>query len=184
MSPRQEFEVCETLRPEPEPGILGLERLIPHATLHPTSAPVERGCIVYVCLPCCVSLPTVSSAEHHLLTTSAHVGQVAAKRAVSGMQNFHGLLPRMRLESALDALSLVQPAVAAAPQAPRMGGKVMLRALLGEDQGVAITILRSTSLATLPGLLLEKLDGSIGIRGSRKGWRCALRVLRFREERR
>lgn len=109
---------------------------------------------MYVCLPCGVSLPTVSSAEQHLLTTPAHVGQVAAKRAVSGMQNLHALLPRMRLDSALDAPAPVQPA-----QAPRVGGKVTLRALLGEDDGVAITIPRCTRLAALPGLLMEKMQG-------------------------
>lgn len=128
-------------------GTLGLERLIPRATLHPTTAPLEPGCVAYVCLPCGVSLPSVSSAEQHLLSTPAHVGQVAAKRALSGMQNMHQLLPRMRLDTADEA-----------PREPA-GGKVTLRALLGEDGGIAITIPRTTRLDDVPGLLLRKMDG-------------------------
>lgn len=68
------------------------------------------------------------------------------------MQNIHALLPRMRLDSALDA-----PRGAAAPVAqaqvppPVVRGKVTLRALLGEDQGISITIPRTTGLAALPG---------------------------------
>lgn len=138
-------------------GILGLERLIPRATLHPTSAPLEPGCVVYVCLPCGLTMPTVSSAEQHLLTTPAHVGQVAAKRAVSGLQNMHALLPRMRVESVLDAPTQILVVQPAAP--PVIRSKVTLRALLGEDQGVAITIPRSTRLADVPGLLLRKMAG-------------------------
>lgn len=135
-------------------GTLGLERLIPRATLHPTTEPLEPGCVAYVCLPCGVSLPSVSSAEQHLLATPAHVGQVAAKRALSGLQGIHQLLPRMRMGSVSDA-----PCESAPPEAAVVSGKVTLRALLGEDDGVAITIPRTTRLDAVPGMLMRKMDG-------------------------
>lgn len=168
-------------------GTIGLERIIPRAILHPTTAALHPGNgaihpVAIVCLLCNLALPTVSAAEAHLLATRVHDDQVAAKRAVSGKHGLHTLLQRMRIVPVAEGA-----AAAAAPVLDRMNhdanpnpnqdqnqhqnpdpappaatipkGKLTLRALLGETRGAVITLPRTTRLAALPGLLLHKLPG-------------------------